>query len=106
MLLTFLADARFEGTVVFFVGTAFLPARTFLGALEAAALVALAFVVLAASDFFSTTFLGGVVLTAVFAFAMTLLAEVDLTAVAFVGAALAGRAFAKDFKAIALAGLF
>lgn len=108
MLLTFLAIPRFEGVVVFLVGAALLPARTFFGVLAAAALAAVAFEALVASGFLSATFLGAAALAAiaVFAFAATFLVEVDLTAVAFVEAALAGRPLGTDFDTGALAGLF
>lgn len=106
--LTFLAVPRFEGAVVFLAGAAFLPARTFFGALLAAALVAAGFEDLATSAFFSTAFLGAMVREVVtaFVFANGFLTEADLAAIAFVGPALTGRAFGTDLGAVTLAGLF
>lgn len=108
MLQTFLAVPRFEGTVVFLTGAVLLPARTFFGALAAAALAAATFETLVASDFFSATFLGAEALAVVtvLAFATTFLPEVGLTTLAFAGAAFVGRPFVAGFGATTLAGLF
>ena len=103
-----MAVPRFEGAVVFLVGTAFLPARTFFGTFATAALDVVPLEALVVSTFFAATFLAAAAFAAVTVFVTAFLpAEVDLTADAFVEALFAGRAFVTGFgAATTLAGLF